>query len=156
MVGTRRGHVNLFSDPCELAAIISSSTEMSYYATKVLTTSLCFLNRNNIKSRMPVRMVCVFFGAEWFVRGVVYLFRQIDHLFGLKLSRYGWALYFGMSLPIDHAVWTNVCIRCGAGHPDHVLRSTNAIRRRRLLPDWYNCPSCGTKNLYTEDAVGHN
>ena len=75
-----------------------------------------------------------------------YILRLLDRFLGTRLSFYGWALYFGNAPDrIDDGCWTNVCIRCGSGHP-----SDRLLCVLPFLPA-YRCPACGTLNLFTDD-----
>lgn len=75
---------------------------------------------------------------------MTYALRLLDCWFSTRARVYGWAFYFGNTPPIG-AAWTNVCVRCGAGHPDSKL-----VKGRFGL---YRCPHCGARNFFTSDAT---
>ena len=127
--------------------MFTEATGMRHAGMRVLCTSLSFLNRKNIPSRPPRKLLLFCNGNETFVRTLTYALRSIDRWFHCRASVYGWAFFFGDALVPDPAVWTNVCVGCGSGAPASVLR----VKRRRFLPDVYNCPNCGTRNFFTED-----
>lgn len=150
-LGRGGGHVNPFTSAVDLAATIEHATRLKHAGTRTLCTSLSYLNRNNFRARSPRRLVLVGSGTETSLHFFSYFSRLSDRLFKTRLSVYGWALYFGAaSSPIDHSVWTNVCIRCGSGTPSGRLREMNLVRRRIFLPV-YRCPACGVTNLFFED-----
>ena len=91
-------------------------------------------------------------GRESVVRALTFALRSIDRRLKTRASVYGWAFFFGKPLVPDLAVWTNVCIGCGSGVPSADLEGQALVRHRRILPDVYACPRCGTRNLFTRDA----
>jgi hypothetical protein len=115
-------------------------------ATRPLCTSFSFLNRRNRRTRSPRRLWLLGGGTETSLFLATYILRLLDRFLGTRLSFYGWALYFG-SAPdhLDSGCWTNVCIRCGSGHP-----SDRLLCVLPFLPA-YRCPACGTLNLFTDD-----
>jgi SAM-dependent methyltransferase len=146
------GHVNPFTSAPDLAATIARATGLRHVQTRTLCTSLSYLNRNNRRVAGPRRLLAVGGGTEISLHAFTYTARWWDRLFGTRLSVYGWALYFGsVPVPVDTDVWTNVCIRCGSGAQSEWLRHLKLVRRRFFLPV-YCCPSCGTTNLFSEDA----
>jgi SAM-dependent methyltransferase len=147
------GHVNPFTSASDLASKVERITGLRHVATLTICTSLSFLNRKNIRTRPPGRLMLLGGGTEISLLLLNGLFRLSDRLFGTRASVYGWALYFGaVETPIDCKTWTNVCIRCGSGHPSGwLLRQHRIVRRFRLLP-MYRCPTCETWNLFTDDA----
>jgi len=152
-LGRGGGHVNPFVDPVKLAARVSRQTGLRHSATRTLRTSLCFLHRANLKERRPTRMVLFLNGSETLLRIGTFVLRRCDELLGTRWSVYGWAMYFG---PIDVPTMpevTNVCIRCGAGHPAAWLTDCGLVRRRRWMPDHFQCPGCGTGNYFTHDLA---
>ena len=82
-----------------------------------------------------------------------YLGSLADRILKTRLRVYGWALYFGrLDVPVDTRTWTNVCIRCGAGYSSDWLRFERELVRRYLILPYYQCPQCGSRNLFTDDA----
>jgi SAM-dependent methyltransferase len=147
------GHVNPFNSAPELASKIERLTGLRHAATSALCTSLSFLNRKNLRSRTPKRLMLMGAGTEISLLLLNCFFRMSDRLFGTRASVYGWAFYFGnVGIPIDCGIRTNVCIRCGSGHPSGWLRSQHRIVRRFRLLTMYRCPACDTWNLFTDDA----
>jgi SAM-dependent methyltransferase len=135
------GHVNAFTSEAELAARIASATGLPHRATRTLHTSLSYLNRHNVRGWPGLRWLSLGAGSETLLRWWARLSRWSDRRFGTRLSVYGWALYFG-AIPgeIDERPWSNVCVRCGAGHADDTLD----VRRGR-----WRCPACGAKNFFS-------
>lgn len=134
------GHVNAFTSANALAARIERGTGMPHRATRVLHTSLSFLNRRNVRGWPGLRWLALGAGSETLLRWWSRLARLLDRRLGTRLSVYGWALYFGdLAGPVDTRPWTNVCVRCGAGHADETL----AVRRGR-----WRCPACGAANFF--------
>jgi len=148
-LGRGGGHVNPFTDAAAVARMFTEATGLPHAGTRLLCTSLSFLNRRNIPTRPPRKLLLFCNGNETFLRALTFALRYIDRWFHLRASVYGWAFFFGDPLTPDVAVWTNVCIRCGSGVPSASL----PVTRRRILPDVYNCPSCGTRNLFTDDQT---
>ena len=145
------GHVNPFTSAARLAAMIERATGLPHIQTRILFTSLSYLNRKNFRVRSPRRLLIVGNGSEISLHLFTYLSRLSDHFFGTRFSQYGWALYFGaFSVPIETEIWANVCIRCGSGAQSDWLRHLKLVQRRFLLPV-YRCPTCGTANLFWED-----
>ncbi len=139
-LGKGGGHVNAFLHAEELAREIEIATGLRRRGTRLLYTSLSFLNGRNIPGRRQRKLLLFGGGSE---RAVVFLnalFRGIDRWAGTRLSVYGWAFYFGtIAAPIDTRAWKNVCARCGAAHPADRL----TVARRH-----YCCPQCGARNAY--------
>jgi SAM-dependent methyltransferase len=138
------GHVNPFTSAPALAGRIEQAVGVPCAGVRVLHTSLSFLNRHNRRAPAPRKLLLLADGREPFLIGLSFLLRIADRAFGTRLSVYGWALYFGCE-PVEASAWTNVCVRCGSGHPARELRPGAA----RL----YRCPSCGAKNLFTPDPA---
>ena len=139
-------HVNRFTSARDLASIVERTTRLKHVATRPLCTSFSFLNRMNRRARPPRRLWLLGGGTETSLFFATYILRLLDRFLGTRLSFYGWALYFGNAPDrIDDGCWTNVCIRCGSGHP-----SDRLLRVLRFLPA-YRCPACGTLNLFTDD-----
>ena len=148
------GHVNPFTKPEQVTGLVERLTGITHRGTKVLFSSLSFLNRHNFRSRPPLRIALFAFGSEHFLAVFAWALRQWDLGHGTRLSRYGWAFYFGPEPPAARPeTWINVCVRCGSGHAQAFLKGTGVVRRfpRRLQP--YRCPLCGGWNLFTEDVV---
>lgn len=135
------GHVNPFTSAPELAARIERATGLPHRATRVLHTSLSFLNRRNVRGWPGLRWLALGAGSETMLRWWSRLARAGDRRFGTRFSVYGWALYFGAFADlIDTLAWTNVCVRCGTGHADESL----SVRRGR-----WRCPGCGAANFFS-------
>jgi SAM-dependent methyltransferase len=133
------GHVNAFDSAPELAAKIERATGLSHVATRTLCTSFSFLNRRNRRAPPPRRLYLLGGGTEISLLLGSALARLSDRWFHTRLSVYGWAFYFGrIEGEIDGVTWTNVCIRCGSGHPAAALSG-------RIF---YRCPQCNAPNLY--------
>lgn len=150
-LGRGGGHVNLFTDPAVICDTITAATGLRWAGTRVLHTSLSFLNRRNIASRAPRKLVLYGYGHEGFLRLLNYVLRRLDRRLGWRTSVYGWAFYFGETLQPQLAARSNVCVRCGSGHPAELLIRTGRVVRRRLLPAAYTCPQCEARNLFTAD-----
>jgi len=150
------GHVNPFRAPEEVIGPVERLAGVKHRATKLLFSSLSFLNRHIFKTRPPRKIALFAFGSERFLAVFTWLLRQWDLRHATRLSRYGWAFYFGgVPLSARPDPWINVCVRCGAGHAQRFLKSTGVVPR---FPRWfqpYRCPLCGGWNLFTEDAVFH-
>jgi len=75
----------------------------------------------------------------------------LDRALGTRLSLYGWCSFFGVArAPVPLEAWTNVCVRCGAGHPEASLGPR--VQRRWLIFTVYACPLCGAVNLLAHDS----
>jgi SAM-dependent methyltransferase len=145
------GHVNPFTSAPELARTIERATHLRHVNTRTLCTSLSYLNRKNRPICGPRRHLLVGGGTQISLHLFTYFARWWDRLFGTRLGVYGWALYFGsFPVPVDTAVWTNVCILCGSGAQSDWLRHLKLVRRRFFLRV-YRCPNCGTTNVFSED-----
>ena len=136
------GHLNSFTSAPALAAHIERFVGIPCTGVRVLHTSLSFLNPHNRRAPAPRKLLLLAGGREPFLIALTFLLRSADRIFGTRLSVYGWALCFGCE-PAEAGSWTNVCVRCGSGHPARELRPGAA----RL----YRCPSCGARNLFTPD-----
>jgi SAM-dependent methyltransferase len=140
------GHVNPFRAPEEVIALIQRLTGMAHRGTRVLHSSLSFLNRRNVTT--PPRKLALFAGGnEIFLAIFNFALRRCDRTFGTRLSHYGWAFYFGGLPPGALEPWMNVCVRCGSGHSEDFLRQRAGIRRHWAIFETYRCPSCGGFNL---------
>ncbi len=148
------GHVNPFRGPEQVTGLVERLAGVKHRGTKVLFSSLSFLNRHNFKTRPPRKIALFGFGSEHFLAVFTWLLRQWDLGHGTRWSRYGWAFYFGGEpLAARPEAWINVCVRCGSGHAQAFLKATGAVPR---FPRWfqpYRCPLCGGWNLFTEDVV---
>lgn len=143
------GHVNLFTDEIAVPRMITEATGLTHAGTRVLHTSLSFLNKANLTSRPPRKLLLLGNGNEWILRAANWILRLVDRWFHCRTSVYGWAFYFGESLQPDLTPWTNVCVRCGSGHSSALLVMMGRVRARRVLPSLYTCPQCGTRNYFT-------
>ena len=147
------GHVNGFPSANHLASMIEKATGLSHKGTRPLCSSLSFLNSKNRKAPPPRKLLLLGNGREGILLFLNWLFRLSDRFFSTRLSRYGWALYFGEAVgAIDESLWINVCVRCGAGHPSDWLLSTRSVHRKFLVRS-YNCPSCNTTNIFFKDRA---
>ena len=152
-LGRGGGHVNLFRDAGILSGRIAAATGLRHAGTRVLCTSLSFLNRRNIRGRPQRKLLLFLNGREGFLRALTFALRRIDRWFHRRTSVYGWAFYFGDGIRPDRAAWSNVCVGCGSASPSAALARAGKVRRRRWLPDVYDCPACGTRNYFTEDGT---
>jgi len=146
------GHVNQFSDVDSLVRLIQERTTLPHVGTRLLFTSLSFMNRRNCRTRPPRRLYLVGGGLEWILRLGTFIFRKIDKLFGTRTSIYGWAFCFGAEVDFDTQPWSNTCVRCGAGHPSESVKG----ERRAIFgfgPRIFRCPACGTDNYFTDDQA---
>lgn len=142
------GHVNSFTSSADLARRVSEKTGLPHAATRVLCTSLSFLNRANIPGR-PQKLLLLFGnGSERLLRLLTYALRRMDRVLGTRTCVYGWALYFGPRLKVDTGTWTNVCVRCGSAHSSERLRREGRVRRGA-----FRCPQCAARNYFTDDAA---
>ncbi len=116
------GHVNLFDRPWELAKMLTWYSGQPHIATRVLYASFAYLNRRNVRGRIPKQLAAVCWRWEAPLSILSGVLRLIDRRFGTRMSVYGWAMYFG-NVPENVAPrpWTNVCICCGQGHPSDWL-----------------------------------
>lgn len=138
-LGRGGGHVNAFRKPEDVIALVERLTGLEHRGTRVLISSFSFLNARNIPGRRQKKLAFFGFGNERVVAAGVWLLRAIDRAFGTRLSHYGWTFHFGSATPPEPEVWTNVCVRCGSGHPAESLPRA-----------WsYRCPRCGGWNLFS-------
>jgi SAM-dependent methyltransferase len=150
-LGKGGGHVNPFTSSERLIAAIERATGLPHVATRSLCTSLSFLNRRN-SGPWPRKKLLLGGGTEGSLRLLTYIFRLLDRRFGTHTSIYGWAFYFGtVQETIDSRAWTNVCVRCGAGHSAASLISNGCVMRSLVLLRCYDCPNCRARNLFTRD-----
>jgi SAM-dependent methyltransferase len=151
-LGRGGGHVNAFRRPEDVAGPVERITGLRRRCTQPLYTSLSFLNSHNFIAPPPKRIALFAFGNERFLAVLNWILRWIDARRGARLSRYGWAFWFGeVELPEALEVWVNVCARCGAGNSEAHVRKTCRVRRRAWWFETYRCPVCGGWNLLTED-----
>jgi hypothetical protein len=146
------GHVNPFSSAGNLASTIARATGLRHVATRTLCTSLACLNRRNRRGPAPRRLLLLGGGTETSLRLITYLMRLSDRFLRTRASVYGWVLYFGnVDAALDCTAWSNVCVRCGAGHPSVWLLQERMVKRRLRIFPTYRCPQCRTLNLFTDD-----
>ncbi|MDP8982786.1 MAG: class I SAM-dependent methyltransferase [Acidobacteriota bacterium] len=147
------GHVNPFYSAPLLAMRIEQATGFEHRATRIICTSLSFLNRRNQRSIAPRRLLLLGGGTEISLRFLTWCFRLLDRYLGTRLSVYGWALYFGDVLAgdIDCSTWTNVCVRCGSATPSSQLQELGRVSRNWFGLATYLCPQCETRNWFTAD-----
>ena len=139
------GHVNAFRSPAQVIALVEQRTGQPHRATIVLYSGLSFLNRHNIKGWPGKKIIFFAFGVEHYLAVLMWLLRRIDRAFGTRLSVYGWTFYFGNAEPARAEEWRNVCVRCGAGHPD--ADAAAAAHRLWWGPKAWRCSLCGGFNL---------
>jgi SAM-dependent methyltransferase len=146
------GHVNMFISPCRTAAVIERVTGLRHVATRVLCSSLSFLNRRNSPRPMPRRQLFLGCGYEWSLFLYAWLSRRLDKHLNTRTSIYGWAFYFGnIAEPIDTGTWVNVCIRCGSGCTAASLMKQGLLKSSFVGLRVYRCPDCGATNPFAED-----
>jgi SAM-dependent methyltransferase len=146
------GHVNQISDVHVIPRLIG----MDLAATRLLCTSLSFLNRRNISGRPPRKLLLFANGRESVIRALVYGLRTVDRWFGWRTCVYGWAYYFGDLDGVETNTWSNVCVGCGSASPSAYLEIAGRVRRRSFLPWLFTCPVCETSNYFTDDADFRN
>jgi SAM-dependent methyltransferase len=145
------GHVNAFTSPAETAAAIEQATGLPHVATRLLCSSLSFLNRRNAP-RPPRRVLLLGAGYEWSLFLYAWLSRQLDARLSTRTSIYGWAFYFGSIVePIDTETWVNVCIRCGSGCSSSSLTKQALVRSSFPGVRIFRCPECGAANPFADD-----
>ena len=143
------GHVNAFRSADALANLIERKVGLRHTGSRLLYTSLSFLNSKNRRSRAPRKLILLGGGREWTLVLFNGLFRIVDRLLGTRTAVYGWALYFGqVSVPVETVGWVNACARCGSGHSLQRLAEEGRIRRVLGLVPTYRCPDCGARNLF--------
>jgi SAM-dependent methyltransferase len=145
------GHVNRFVSARQVEQLVTQATGLACRAHRLLYTSLAFLHPANRRGRRAGRFLLLLGAGERVLKWATWLLRKIDRRCGTRLSIYGWMFYFGNTPPPDDLTpWTNVCIRCGAGHPFSRLAAAGAINLETWPPE-FRCPDCSTWNLYTDD-----
>jgi len=149
------GHVNPFTSARDLAKLVEAETGLRHRGTWTLCTSLSFMNRANRRAKAPRKLMLLGGGTQTSLRAMNYSFRLMDRLFATRASVYGWAFCFGSLAPPERVqVWTNVCIRCGAGHSSASLVEKQLVKT--IVPVvlcGYRCPGCGTLNIFTDDSA---
>jgi SAM-dependent methyltransferase len=144
------GHVNAFVDVRTIPRLIAAAGGPRHARTRLLCTSLSFLNRRNMTSRPPRKALLVGHGNENVLRFLTLGLKHLDRFFYTRPYVYGWAYYFGDLPDIDLAISSNVCMKCGSAHPSSWLEKTGCVTRRLGLAA-YSCPSCETWNFFTDD-----
>jgi SAM-dependent methyltransferase len=151
-MGRGGGHVNAFRAPGEVTGLVERLTGLPLRSSRVLYSSLAFLNSHNLAGRPQIKSVLFAFGNERFLAVLMWILRRLDRRFHTRLSHYGWAFYFGqVDLPRTLDSWINVCVRCGSADAVVYLRKLGAIPPIRGAVQPYRCPSCGAYNLLIED-----
>jgi SAM-dependent methyltransferase len=145
----RGGHLNLFSNQTEIQQMVSWYTGLPPAGVRALCASFTFLNDRATSpsaerlrlTRLPERLLLII------VRGL----RLLDHAFGLRLTVYGWAFYFGnLGQPVDENLRRNICVRCGQAHPSQRLTEIGRVRQKWFIQS-FSCPSCGANNPFAAD-----
>jgi SAM-dependent methyltransferase len=153
-LGRGGGHVNAFTSPGATAAEIAGATGLDHVATRILCSSLSFLNRWNAPRPLPRRLLFLGAGYEWSLFLYAWLSRRLDRRLRTRSSVYGWAFYFGNIVePIDTGTWLNVCIRCGSGCPASILTGQARVRTSVLGLRVYRCPRCGAQNPFSDEKA---
>jgi SAM-dependent methyltransferase len=144
------GHVNPFHKPEEVVRLVDGLTGLQHGGTRVLYSSLSFLNAHNFKTRPPRKILLFSNGNERFLAVFVWFLRLMDRHLGTRLSQYGWSFYFGAE-PAPHAGqnWINVCVRCGSGHSEDFLKKKGSVPPLQGWFKWYRCPRCKCWNVLT-------
>jgi SAM-dependent methyltransferase len=151
-IGRGGGHVQRFTSIDQVRKLAEDSAGTPLVGWRLLHTSLSFLNRRNIDGRIPGKMLLFAGGSEAFLRVLTRVLRWADAAFGGNWSVYGWAAYFGSTIEVKDTAWTNVCVRCGAGHAAEWLLREGRVRRTLILRA-YRCPGCGATNYFTGDRA---
>jgi ribosomal protein L40E len=151
-LGRGGGHLNAFTSPASIVAEIVRATGLPHVSTRVLCSSLSFLNRRNAPRPLPRRLLFLGGGYEWSLFLYAWISRRLDQLVNTRTSIYGWAFYFGNIVePIDADIWVNVCLRCGSGCSASFLRKQARVSSNVLGLRIYQCPRCGARNPFAED-----
>ncbi|HTS26605.1 MAG TPA: methyltransferase domain-containing protein [Bryobacteraceae bacterium] len=154
-MGRGGGHVNAFRSPGDVTRLVERLTGLRTRSTRVLYSSLAFLNSHNLTRRPQIKSVLFAFGNERFLAILMWALRWIDRSLYTRLSQYGWAFYFGeVDLPGNLEGWINVCVRCGSAASVAFLKKTGAIPPIPRALQSYRCPKCGAYNLLTGDSRG--
>jgi len=151
-LGQGGGHVNAFVSAEVLRARIEAATGLHHVGTRLLYSSLSFLNHRNLEGRPQRKMWLFARGDERFVVFLNWLTRTADRWIGTRLSIYGWAFYFGeIGEPLVEGAWRNACAQCGSGHPSDQLEAAGAVERGWFGVRMYRCPGCGARNAFVRD-----
>ena len=143
------GHVNAFRSSEALVRLVERTAGLPHAGSRLLYTSLSFLNSKNRRARAPRKLMLLGGGREWVLVLWNALFRTLDRLLGTRTAVYGWALYSGkVPVPVDTVGWVNACARCGSGHSLRRLSEEGRVRRVLGLVPAYHCPDCGARNLF--------
>ncbi len=145
------GHVNPFRSPQEVVGLVERIAGLPHRTTRVLYSSLCFLNAHNFVTRPPRKIALFAFGHEGFLAVLIWILRALDRVLGARLSQYGWAFHFGGGTPSAAESWVNVCVRCGSGHSEAWLRKSATVHGAFVFLQTYRCPACGGFNLLTPE-----
>jgi SAM-dependent methyltransferase len=146
------GHVNPFRSAAETAGLIEARVGLPLAGTRLLCSSLSFMNRRNAHGPAPRRSILLGGGYEWTLFLYAWLSRRLDRLLGTRTRIYGWAFFFGaVREPIDSRSWVNVCVRCGSGTQADGLKRANSVRMFLPFLPVYICPVCGARNPFFED-----
>ena len=130
-------------------------TGLKHMGTRLLFSSLSFLNNKNFRGPAPRKMWLLAGGNERLLVAINWLSRVMDHFVGTRLSVYGWAFYFGnVPSSMSAAGWPNVCVRCGSGHPAAALAAQGAVGKKWCIFRVYRCPACGATNPFMPDSPG--
>ena len=150
------GHVNLFGSESELTTMLSWYFGLPHVATRVLCSSLAFLNSRNTRDPAVKRQMRCPALWEPLLSALIALLRLADHGLHTRAGIYGWAFYFG-SVPeaVDPTPRTNVCVRCGQAHASDWLWDLGAVRKRWIWFRAYRCPDCGAANFLAQDRDFH-
>jgi SAM-dependent methyltransferase len=152
-MGRGGGHVNAFRSPGEVTAMVERLAGLPVRSSRVLYSSLSFLNAHNLPGRPQRKSLLFAFGNERYLAVLMWVLRRLDLRFHTRLSHYGWSFYFGNTdLPAKLAPWINVCVRCGSAHAAVFLRKVGAVPPIPGVFQSYQCPSCGGYNLLTDDS----
>jgi SAM-dependent methyltransferase len=161
------GHINQFSLQ-SFVDTLERGTELQALYYKTLHSGLVFLNPPSpeklphyprcarVLGSIPPAMLLSF------LRYTNHLVRFVDRHLHSQLSHYGWAVVLRREEAGREANRTdtthlksmqeelNVCFSCGTGHPESVL-----VKVLRPYGFWktYQCPSCGTTNLFTRSET---
>lgn len=144
-------HINHFTSIDDVPRLFADAISIPLAGVRILHSSMSFLNRNNIAGRLQRKMVLFANGNEAVLRWLNLIIRYCDRLFNTRMSIYGWAYFFGRGVFLNGSGWSNVCVRCGSGHPSSFLIQSGLVVRRRLLPAVYSCPRCGVRNFFIDD-----
>lgn len=111
------GHVNAFRSVEETVERIGAATGLECVATRALHTSFHFFNRRNARGPLPRMLWLIAGGNEALLRWLSLCLRVADRIAGIRLSVYGWALWFVAVRPR----WPVSCYRCPACGADNWL-----------------------------------